>query len=118
MKRVMIVDDSSFLRLSLKRILIAEGFEVVVEAVDGLDAIEKYEEYNPDIVSMDITMPSLNGIDAIKELKKIDNNVNIIVISSLGQESQVKKAFLAGATNFVVKPFQESFVKEAFNKIL
>ncbi|QAA34312.1 response regulator [Clostridium manihotivorum] len=118
MKKVMIVDDSSFLRLSLKKLLEGAGFEVIAEAADGLEALEKYKTHKPDIISMDITMPNLNGIDTIKELKAIDRSVKIIVVSSLGHEDQVKKAFLAGAVNFVVKPFKEEFIKEAFSKVI
>lgn len=110
MKSVLIADDAQFMRYSLKIILEKNGFKVIGEAVDGLDAVRKFKELNPDIVTMDITMPEMNGIDAIKEIKKIDKDANVIVISAMGNMASVYDAVNAGARGFIVKPFKEADV--------
>ncbi|MEZ0536399.1 response regulator [Caldicellulosiruptoraceae bacterium PP1] len=117
MKRILIVDDAAFIRASLRQLLEKNGFEVVGEANDGNTGVLKYFELKPDIVLMDITMPNMNGIDAIKEIKKGDSKAKIIVVSAMGQESFVKDAILSGAINFIVKPYKEEHLIMALNKI-
>lgn len=116
MKKILIVDDAAFMRLAIRTILERNGFEVVGEAEDGLDAITKYQILKPDIVTMDITMPKMDGIDATAEIKKIDKDATIIIISAIGQETMVRRAILAGAKTFVVKPFKEEHVIKTLNK--
>ncbi len=115
-KKVLIVDDAAFMRMLLKDIVTKAGFEVVGEASNGKEAVEKYKELKPDVVTMDITMPEMNGIEAVKEIKKIDPNANIIMVSAMGQQAMVIEAIQAGAKDFIVKPFQPARVIEALKK--
>ena len=118
MSSVLIVDDAMFMRMMIKDILLKNGFEVVGEAENGLVAIEKYQELKPDLASMDITMPEMDGIAAVKEIKKIDPNAKIIICSAMGQQMMVMEAIQAGARDFVVKPFQQDRVLQALQKAL
>uniref|UniRef100_A0A7C5YEC2 Response regulator n=1 Tax=Fervidobacterium nodosum TaxID=2424 RepID=A0A7C5YEC2_9BACT len=118
MARVLVVDDAAFMRMMLKDILTKAGHEIVGEAANGVEAVEKYKELKPDVVTMDITMPEMNGIDAIKEIKKVDPNATVIVCSAMGQQAMVIEAIQAGAKDFIVKPFQASRVIEAVQKVL
>lgn len=118
MSRILIVDDAAFMRMMIKEILSKNGFEVVGEASDGLQAIEKYKELMPDLVTMDITMPEMDGITALKEIKKFDPNSRIVMCSAMGQQAMVIDAIQAGAKDFIVKPFQADRVLEAVNKTL
>lgn len=118
MARVLVVDDAAFMRMMLKDILTKAGHEIVGEAANGVEAVEKYKELKPDVVTMDITMPEMNGIDAIKEIKKVDPNATVIVCSAMGQQAMVIEAIQAGAKDFIVKPFQASRVIEAIQKVL
>ena len=117
-KKVLIVDDAAFMRMLLKDIVTKAGFEVVGEAANGKEAVEKYKELKPDVVTMDITMPEMNGIEAVKEIKKIDPNANIIMVSAMGQQAMVIEAIQAGAKDFIVKPFQPARVIEALKKVV
>lgn len=117
MKRVLIVDDTAFMRMSLKAMLERNGFQVVDEAEDGSVAVRKYRELRPDIVTMDITMPMMDGIQALKEIRKLDSNSKIVMISALGQESYVREAVMCGAKGFIVKPFKEDYVIKTLNKL-
>ncbi|MBP3952026.1 response regulator [Bacillus suaedae] len=117
-KKVLIVDDAAFMRMMIKDILSKNGFEVVGEANDGNQAIEKYKELSPDLVTMDITMPDKDGITALKEIKAMDSNAKIIMCSAMGQQAMVIDAIQAGAKDFIVKPFQADRVLEAINKTL
>lgn len=117
-KKVLIVDDAAFMRMMIKDILAKNGFEVVGEAADGVQAIEKYKELTPDLVTMDITMPEMDGIAALKEIKSIDPNSIVIMCSAMGQQAMVIDAIQAGAKDFIVKPFQAERVLEAINKAL
>ncbi|ABS60547.1 MULTISPECIES: chemotaxis protein CheY [Fervidobacterium] len=118
MAKVLVVDDAAFMRMMLKDILTKAGHEVVGEAANGVEAVEKYKELKPDVVTMDITMPEMNGIDAIKEIKKFDPNATVIVCSAMGQQAMVIEAIQAGAKDFIVKPFQAARVIEAIQKVL
>ena len=117
-KRVLIVDDAAFMRMMIKDILTKNGFEVVGEAADGVQAVEKYQETLPDLVTMDITMPEMDGITALKEIRKINPSAKIIMCSAMGQQAMVIDAIQAGARDFIVKPFQADRVLEAIGKAL
>lgn len=117
-KRIMIVDDAAFMRMMIKDILTKNGYEVVGEAENGQVAVEKYKDLKPDLVTMDITMPEMDGIAAVKEIKSIDSAARIIMCSAMGQQSMVIDAIQAGAKDFIVKPFQPERVLEAVGKAL
>jgi two-component system, chemotaxis family, chemotaxis protein CheY len=116
MKRVLVVDDAAFMRVSIKNILMKMGHEVVGEAENGRAAVQKYCELSPDIVTLDITMPEMDGLAALKEIMQHDPKANIIMISAMGQESMVREAVMTGAKGFIVKPFKEDIVVSAFSK--
>jgi two-component system chemotaxis response regulator CheY len=118
MKRVLIVDDAAFMRLSLRKMLESNGFEVVGEAENGIIGVKKFKELKPDIVTMDITMPEMTGIEALEEIKKIDSKAFVIMVSAMGQEAFVKQAIIAGAKSFIVKPYTEETIVKTLNKIL
>lgn len=115
-KSVLIVDDAAFMRMMLKDILTKNGYAVVGEAENGTDAVEKYEELRPDLVTMDITMPEKDGITALKEILSVDPNAKIIMCSAMGQQAMVIDSIQAGAKDFIVKPFQPDRVLEAVAK--
>ena len=117
-KRILIVDDAAFMRMMIKDILTKNGYEVVGEAADGVQAVEKYNEIRPDLVTMDITMPEKDGIAALKEIKSFDPNAVVIMCSAMGQQAMVIDAIQAGAKDFIVKPFQADRVIEAIQKAL
>lgn len=117
MAKVMVVDDAAFMRITLKNILTKAGFEVE-EAVDGMDAIEKYAASKPDAVTMDITMPRKDGLEAAEEIRKIDSDAVILMCTALGQENMVRKAVLLGVKDFIVKPFEPEKVVSAVNSAL
>ncbi|EOC99717.1 response regulator [Caldisalinibacter kiritimatiensis] len=116
--RILIVDDAAFMRMMIKDILTKNGYEVVGEADNGAKAIEKYKELNPDLVIMDITMPEVDGIQAVKEIKKINSDAKIVMCSAMGQQAMVIESIQAGAKDFIVKPFQADRVIEAVKKVL
>lgn len=116
--KILIVDDASFMRMMIKDILTKNGFEIAGEAENGAKAIEKFKELQPDLVIMDITMPEVDGIQAVKEIKKIDPNSKIVMCSAMGQQAMVIEAIQAGAKDFIVKPFQADRVIEAVRKVL
>jgi two-component system chemotaxis response regulator CheY len=117
-KKILIVDDAAFMRMMIKDILSKNGFEVVGEAGDGAQAVEKYAELKPDLVTMDITMPEMDGIAALKEIKSKNPDAIIIMCSAMGQQAMVIDAIQAGAKDFIVKPFQADRVIEAISKAL
>lgn len=118
MSKIMIVDDASFMRLSIRRMLEKYDFEIVAEAVDGHDAVEKYKSHKPDLVTMDVTMPNMTGIEALKEIKKIDSNAKVVMVTAMGQETLIREAVMSGATSFIVKPFKEEKLIEVLTGIL
>ena len=118
MARVLIVDDAACMRMMRKDILEKNGFEVIGEANNGLKAVEFYKKEKPDIVTMDITMPDMDGIGAVKEIKAFDPNAKVIMCSAMGQQGMVMDAIRAGAKDFIVKPFQADRVIEAVKKAL
>jgi len=115
---VLIVDDAAFMRMMIRDILTKNGFKVAGEAENGQKAIDKYKELNPDLVIMDITMPEVDGIQAVREIKAYDPNAKIIMCSAMGQQAMVIESIQAGAMDFVVKPFQADRIIEAVNKVL
>lgn len=115
-KKILIVDDAAFMRMMIKDILTKNGYEIVGEAQDGREAVEKYKELEPDLVTMDITMPEMDGITALKEIKQIDPDAVVIMCSAMGQQAMVIDAIQAGAKDFIVKPFQADRVLEAIQK--
>lgn len=118
MGRVLIVDDAAFMRMMLKDMLTKNGFEVIGEADNGLKAVEMYKTEKPDLVTMDITMPEMDGIEAVKTIKQFDPTAKVIMCSAMGQQSMVMDAIKAGAKDFVVKPFKEDRVVEAVRKVI
>lgn len=117
MKKILIVDDAVFMRKSLRLILEKNGYDIVGEAENGAEAIELYRSLCPDIVTMDITMPVKNGIDATKEIMAYDEDAKIVIISALGQEAYIKHAIINGAKNFIVKPFKSDTVLEVVGSV-
>lgn len=118
MKRVLVVDDAAFMRLVIRKLLEKNGFEVVAEAENGEVGVQRYKEFRPDIVTMDITMPQLNGIEALKAIREFDNKAKVVMVSAMGQEAMVKEAIMYGAKSFIVKPYKEEQVIETLTKIL
>jgi len=121
MAKVLVVDDALFMRKMLSDILKKEGIEVCGEAENGKEAIDKYQQLKPDLVTMDIVMPKvdeIDGIAAVKEIMKVDPQAKIIMVSAMGQHSLVVEAIQAGAKDFVTKPFQPSRVVEALKRVL
>ncbi|MCU9612093.1 response regulator [Caldibacillus lycopersici] len=116
--RILVVDDAAFMRMMIKDILVKNGFQVIGEATDGRQAVERYLELSPDLVTMDITMPDMDGIDALRAIRKIDPQAKIIMCSAMGQQAMVIDAIQAGAKDFIVKPFQADRVIEAIHKTL
>ena len=113
-KNVLICDDAAFMRMMIKNVLVKGGYNVVGEAENGAKAVEKYK----DLVLMDITMPEMDGIQALKEIKKIDGGAKVIMCSAMGQQAMVIESIQAGAKDFIVKPFQEDRVIEAVKKAI
>jgi len=121
MSKVLVVDDALFMRRMLSDILKKEGIEICGEAENGKEAIDKYQQLKPDLVTMDIVMPKveeIDGIAAVKEIMKVDPQAKIIMVSAMGQHSLVVEAIQAGAKDFVTKPFQPSRVVEALKRVL
>ena len=118
MAKIMIVDDAAFMRMMIKDILTKNGYNVVGEAENGAKAMEKYNELKPDLVLMDITMPEVDGIQALKNIKAADANAKIIMCSAMGQQAMVIEAIQSGAKDFIVKPFQADRVLEAVKKVI
>lgn len=117
-KNILICDDAAFMRMMIKDILSKNGYNVVGEAENGAVAVEKYSETNPDLVLMDITMPEMDGIQALKKIKEKDPNASVIMCSAMGQQAMVIESIQAGAKDFIVKPFQADRVLEAVKKVV
>ncbi|MGA2384254.1 MAG: response regulator [Gemmatimonadales bacterium] len=117
-QRVLVCDDAIFMRTMISDILTGAGYEVVGEAESGVQAIERYRSLHPDLVTMDIVMPDMGGIDAVRQIVKEDANAKILMCSAMGQQALVVEAIQAGAKDFVVKPFQPSRVLEAVQRVL
>lgn len=117
-KSILIVDDAAFMRMMIKNILSKNGYEIVGEAENGQDAVELYKKLKPDLVTMDITMPEMNGIDGVKAIRGFDPNASIIMCSAMGQQAMVMEAIQAGAKDFIVKPFQQDRILQAIGRVL
>lgn len=114
--RILVVDDASFMRMMLKDILSRAGHHIVGEAGNGFEAVTVYKEVKPDIVTMDITMPEMDGIEAVKQIMAYDKSAKIIMCSAMGQQTMVVDAIKAGARDFIVKPFQQERVLDSLKK--
>ncbi|MBL8068600.1 MAG: response regulator [Armatimonadetes bacterium] len=117
-KRILITDDALFMRVTLKNILSSNGYEVVGEAENGAQAVKLYGELKPDLVTMDITMPEMDGLEALKQIKALDSNAKVVMCTAMGQKNMVVEAIQSGAKDFIVKPFQPDRVLEAVGKLL
>ena len=117
-KNILICDDAAFMRMMSKDILTKNGYTVAGEAENGMKAVEKYKEVTPDLVLMDITMPEMDGIQALKEIRKTDAGAKVIMCSAMGQQAMVIESIQAGAKDFIVKPFQAERVLEAVKKVV
>ncbi len=117
-KNILIVDDAAFMRMMIKDILTKNGYNIAAEAENGKVAVDKYNEVKPDLVLMDITMPEMDGIQALKGIKSIDPNACVIMCSAMGQQAMVIEAIQSGAKDFIVKPFQAERVLEAVRKVV
>ena len=118
MAEIMVVDDAAFMRVSLIKIIQKAGHRIIDEAENGQEAVIKYKEIEPDLVTMDITMPKMNGLEAVKKITEYDSNANIIMCSAMGQKALVIETIDAGARDFILKPFNERFVLKAINRTL
>ena len=117
-KKFLIVDDSAFMRKMLKDILTEKGYEITGEAESSEEAVVQYKKLKPDLVTMDMIMPGKNGIEAVKEIIKIDKDAKILMVSAMGQEALVKEAIETGAKNFIIKPFQAELVLKTITEVL
>ncbi|AAU18745.1 response regulator [Bacillus sp. GX] len=116
--KILVVDDAMFMRTMIKNLLKSNSeFEVIGEAENGVEAIQKYKELQPDIVTLDITMPEMDGLEALKEIIKIDSSAKVVICSAMGQQGMVLDAIKGGAKDFIVKPFQADRVIEALTKV-
>lgn len=118
MAKIMIVDDAAFMRMMIKNTLTKNGFSDFVEAQDGAEAVEKYDAEHPDMVFMDITMPNMDGLQALKKIKEGNPDARIVMCTAMGQQSMVVEAIKYGAKDFIVKPFNAERIVEAANQIL
>lgn len=117
-KNILVCDDAAFMRMMIKDILTKNGYEIAGEAENGLKAVEKYSETKPDLVLMDITMPEMDGIQALKKIKEMDGDAKVIMCSAMGQQAMVIESIQSGAKDFIVKPFQADRVLEAVKKVV
>jgi len=117
MTKILIVDDAEFLRVRISKMLTGDGFEVI-EADNGLKAVDTYKSQKPDLVLMDITMPEMDGLSALKEIRAFDSGAKVVMLTALGQESVVLEAIKSGAKDFVVKPFERDRVLNAIQKLI
>ena len=115
---VLVCDDAIFMRTMISDILSGAGYEVVGEAETGVQAIERYRNLRPDLVTMDIVMPNVNGIEALKKIRELDPNARVIMCTAVGQENMVRAAIMSGAKGYIVKPFQAPKVLEEVQKVL
>ena len=117
-QNILICDDAAFMRMMIKDILTKNGYTVAGEAENGAKAVEKYTELKPDLVLMDITMPEMDGIQALKKIRELDPKASVIMCSAMGQQAMVIESIQSGAKDFIVKPFQADRVLEAVRKVV
>ncbi|OCS82976.1 response regulator [Caryophanon tenue] len=118
MPKVLVVDDALFMRVALSDMLTKWGYEIVGQASNGKEAIEKYKQYQPDIVTMDVTMPIMNGVDALEQIVQQDPHAKVVMVTALGQHKLMKRALQSGAKEFITKPFEPSRLKEVLDQVL
>ena len=118
MAKILTVDDAAFMRKVIKDTLSKAGYADIFEAEDGAQAVEKYNEVKPDLVLMDITMPNMDGLEALKAIRAADPNANVVMCSAMGQESMVVEAIKLGALDFIVKPFKADRILQTVQKVL
>ncbi len=118
MAKIMVVDDAAFMRMMIKDTLVKSGYEDIIEAADGEQAVNLYKAEKPSLVLLDITMPNMNGLEALKAIKGFDSDASVIMCSAMGQESMVIEAIKTGAKDFIVKPFKPNRIIDAVAKIL
>lgn len=118
MKKILLADDAAFMRMMIKSALAKAGYTEICEASDGAEAVKVYQAEKPDLVFMDITMPNMNGLEALKEIRNVDPNAAVVMCSAMGQESMVIDAIKSGARDFIVKPFKPERIIETAQKIL
>ena len=118
MAKVMVVDDAVFMRMTIKKMLEAHGHSVIGEAGKGVEAVKKYVEIKPEVVLLDITMPEMNGVEALKRIKEVDAKAKVIICSAMGQQAMVAQAIQSGAKDFVVKPFEEGRLAAAVDRVM
>ncbi len=118
MARVFIVDDAAFLRMTIRKMLEAHGHSMAGEAQNGIEAVERYKAVKPDVVLLDITMPEMDGIEALKQIREIDPGAKVIICSAVGQQMRVAQAIQYGAKDFIVKPFEEDRLIASIEKVL
>ncbi|CAM3771644.1 response regulator [Alkalicoccus chagannorensis] len=118
MAKLLITDDAAFMRMTLKKMVTDAGYEVVAEAENGQEAVEMYKEHQPDLVTMDITMPEMNGIEALEKIREQDPSAKVVMCSAMGQQNMVVDAIQKGAVDFIVKPFDEARIKESLEKAM
>lgn len=118
MARVLVVDDAAFMRMTIKKMIEPEGYNVAGEAGNGVEAVQKYMEIQPDIVLLDITMPEMNGVDALKRIKEFDPKAKVVICSAMGQQAMVAQAVQSGAKDFIVKPFEKDRLVAALKRAL
>jgi two-component system chemotaxis response regulator CheY len=117
-KKILLVDDAAFMRKVIKDTLSKNGYTELYEAVDGADAVEKFSEIQPDLVIMDITMPNMDGLEALKAIRAKDSNASVVMCSAMGQESMVMDAVRSGAKDFIVKPFKPDRIIKTVTSVL
>lgn len=118
MASVLLVDDAAFMRMTIRQILEKHGYSVAGEAANGIEAVQKFAAVNPDVVFLDISMPEMNGIEALKRIKILDSDAKIIICSAMGQQAMLAEAIKYGAKDFIVKPFQEDRLLMALEQVL
>ncbi len=118
MAKILLVDDASFMRMMIKDALTKNGYSDIYEAADGVEAVAKYTEIHPDLVIMDITMPNMDGLGALKAIKQMDPSANVVMCSAMGQEAMVIEAIKSGAKDFIVKPFKPDRILKTVTTVL
>jgi two-component system, chemotaxis family, chemotaxis protein CheY len=117
-RRIMVVDDAPIVRLIIRNILEKAGYEIVAECVNGVEAVAKYKELKPDLTTLDITMPEMDGVETLKQIKAIDGEAKVIMVTAIDQRDLLLKSIRLGATDYVVKPFEDDRIVSSVQKAL